>query len=431
MRTSKSKAVPGIITPSAGDTSFPKMVKLTSGIPVYLVGRGTVDLLRIEFVFRAGQVMEEAHLAASSTNAMLTEGTVNHDAVTINDLIDSTGAAFHHVTDKDTAGLVTVSLTRKVDEVMALAAEVLFSPTFPENEFRMLTDKRIQMFQTGRQKTSVIAREAFYEALCGGGNPYGRITREEDYRLLTTEDLRRFHEKHYMPGNMYITVAGREPEMALSVLEKHFGGNGSGGWEKPAIPTLLYETAQSGLIFREVPNTVQSTVRIGWKGITRDHSDYQSLQVATMILGGYFGSRLMRNLREEKGYTYGIHAVSGAFRELGYITVMTDVANEYREATLSEIRKEIGKLREEEVSGDEMTLVRNHLMGEIARMFDGPFAVAEAIKGIIDYEAGPDYYTRLSETVNTVSPARIRELFNTYFNPDDAFEIIAGKKVNA
>lgn len=426
MKQKEIKEAPAIITPSAGDTSFPKMDKLSNSVPVCLVGNGTVDLLRIEFVFRAGQVMEDVHLAASSANAMLTEGTADHDAATINDLIDSTGAAMNHIADKDTAGLVTVTLTRKLEEVMALAREVLFSPTFPGNEFRMLTDRRIQSFLTGRQKTSVIAREAFYEALCGAGNPYGRINEESDYRSLTTADLRHFHKKHYNTGNMYITVAGREPEKALPVLEKYFGVSSSGVWDKPVIPFIRYETAQPGVIFREIPNSVQSSVRIGWKGITRDNPEYQELQVATMILGGYFGSRLMRNIREEKGYTYGIHAVAGAFRSLGYITLMTDVANEYREATVTEIWKEIVRLQEEEVGDDEMTLVRNHLMGEIARMFDGPFSVAEAIKGIIDYEAGEDYYTRFAETVRTITPSRIKELFNTYFNREQAYEIIAG-----
>jgi zinc protease len=167
---------------------------------------------------------------------------------------------------------------------------------------------------------------------------------------------------------------------------------------------------------------------MGWKGITRTHPDYQGLQVATMILGGYFGSRLMRNIREDKGYTYGIHAVAGAFRDIGYITLMTDVANEYRDAALSEIRKEIETLMHEEAGEDEMTLVRNHLMGEIARMFDGPFAVAEAMRGIIDYETGFDYYTRLAETVRTITPARIREIFQIYFSPDTAYVIIAGAR---
>jgi predicted Zn-dependent peptidase len=321
-----------------------------------------------------------------------------------------------------------VTLPRKLDEVMALTSELLFMPSFPENEFRMLTDRRVQAFLTSRQKTSVIARETFYELLCGAMSPYGRITREDDYRILTTEDLRRFHQKHYSTGNMYITVAGSDPSQALPVLEKYFSGTGSETWRTPVCPVLNFNTASPGSVFREVSGSVQSTVRIGWKGITRDHPDYHGLQVATMVLGGYFGSRLMRRIREELGYTYGIHAVSGAFHSIGYIAIMTDVANEYRDETINEIRKEISLLQHEEVSGEEMTLMRNHVMGEIARTFDGPFAVADALRGVVDYNAGMDYYTRFTGTVNTITPRKIREIFNTYFNFEEAFVIIAGNR---
>ncbi len=419
---------PEIITPSAGDTLFPEPVRLDNGVPVYLLANGTVDLLRIEVVFPAGQVFEEKHLAASTANAMLTEGTQYNDAATINDLIDSTGAALTHSADKDTASLVTVTLSRKLDEVTGLMQEVLFRPSFPEKEFRMLTDRRVQAFLTSRQKTSVIARETFYEALCGSANPYGRISREDDFRSLTTADLRQFHERHYRPDRMYITVAGREPEKALPILQKYFSTDRTGNWQNTSVPAPRFETAKPGLIFCDVPNSVQSTVRTGWKGITRNHPDFHELQVATMILGGYFGSRLMRRIREEKGFTYGIHAVSGAFQSIGYITIMTDVANKYRDETLEEIRNEIDRLRTEEISDDEMTIVRNHLMGEIARMFDGPFSSADAIRGVIDYEAGADYYSRFVETVTSVRPARIREIFNTYFDPGKAIEIIAGSR---
>jgi len=428
MKPSDIRTAPAIITPSPGDTSFPEMTRLGNGVPVYLLGNGDVDLLRIEFVFNAGQLVEDVHLAASATNAMLTEGTITHDAVSLNDMIDRTGAIFNHTADKDNAGLVTITLTRKLEEVMTLAEEVLFHPSFPEKEFRMLTEKRLQAFLTGRQKTSVIAREAFYQALCGERNHYGRITTPDNYMSLTTADLKEFHSRHYRPDNMYITVAGRNPEQALQVLQRHFAGAGTGEWQKPVIPELIFESAGPGMIFREVSNSVQSTVRMGWKGITRDHPDYQGLQVATMILGGYFGSRLMRNIREEKGYTYGIHAVAGSFHGIGFITIMTDVANIYREETVKEIKKEISELCMNEVSVDEMALVRNHLMGELARMFDGPFAMAEAIRGIIDYDAGADYFTRFADTVRTITPGKIKELFNTYFNNENAFEIIAGAK---
>jgi predicted Zn-dependent peptidase len=426
MKETMTGRPPRINIPSAGDTSFPPCTRLSNGLPVYLIGNGPEGLLRIEYVFNAGQSTEKVHLASAATSAMLTEGTVMRDAASINNLIDATGALFSQTADKDSAGLVTVTLTRKLDEVISLAEEVLFHPSFPEREFRMMKEKRMQAFLTGRQRTAVRAREEFYRALCGDNNPYGRVTCAEDYDSLTTSHLRDFHKARYSPESMYITVAGRDPEQALPLLENRFAGEGKSQWIKPVNSPLEFGTATPGLIFCEVKESVQSTVRMGWKGITRDHPDYLGLQVATMLLGGYFGSRLMRKIREEKGYTYGIHAVAGAFHGIGYIAIMTDVATGWREETLGEIRKEIARLQEEDVSNDELLVVRNHTMGEIARLFDGPFQVAEALKGIVDYDAGHDYYERFVDTVNNITPGKIKQLFNTYFRSDQAYEIIAG-----
>lgn len=428
MKTVDRTIQPEIVTPSAGSFPFPEMHELGGGVPVYLLGTGTLDLLRIEFVFNAGQRMENVHLAASAANAMLTEGTLHHDAMSINDLIDRTGAAFTHNADKDTACLIAVTLTRKLSEVMALAAEVLFEPSFPDNEFRMLMEKRVQSFLTNRQKTSVIAREEFYRALFGPDNAYGRVSVPEDYTSLSVEDALQFHSIHYRRSNMYITVAGKDPEKALPELEKYFSCSGDDKLNRPVFPELKFKTVSPGRIFTEVSNSVQSGVRIGWRGITRDHPDYQGLQVANAILGGYFGSRLMRNIREEKGFTYGISSVAGALRDIGFIAIVTEVANVYREQTIDEIRREITELTLREVGNDELQTVRNHIMGEIARMFDGPFASAEAIRGIIDYGPDPDYYRRFEEKVKTITPREIKELVTTYYNIDTAIEIIAGAR---
>jgi zinc protease len=150
--------------------------------------------------------------------------------------------------------------------------------------------------------------------------------------------------------------------------------------------------------------------------------------VANTILGGYFGSRLMKNIREDKGYTYGIGSVAGSLRYGGFISVITDVANQYREETIEEIIKEINKLRKREASGDEMMLVRNHMMGDLARAFDGPFAMAEALRGVLDAGLTMDYYRNLEETVKTISPGKIKELVNAYYNPDEAIIVVAGTK---
>ena len=221
MSTLNRTIPPDTVTPSIGIIPEPEKIMLDGGVPVYLLGSGTEDLLRIEFVFDAGQVREKNHLAASSVNEMLTEGTLLHDAITLNEIIDHTGAMFTPVVDKDTAGLIVITLSRTLDRVMELAAEVLFQPSFPENEFRMMMERRVQRFLTNRQKTSVVSRELFYNALYGN-SPYGRITTLEDYKLMTTIKTREFHSEFYLPENLYIIVAGKDPQKALPSLNRYF-----------------------------------------------------------------------------------------------------------------------------------------------------------------------------------------------------------------
>lgn len=426
MSTPDRKKQPLTVTPSAGVIPEPEKVMLNSFVPVYLTGKGTEDLLRIEFVFDAGQVKESLQMTASVTNEMLTEGTSLHDAVALNEAIDHTGAVFTPVVDKDKAGLVIITLLKTLDRVLGLAAETLYHPTFPDDEFELLRDRKYQQYLTNRKKTSVVSRELFFNSLFGD-TQYGRITRPEDFRILNTGALRDFHARFYASGNLYITVAGKDPQRALPVLEKYFSTH-----------TTDNSTTEAGSFYRgitggekrfaEVAESVQSSIRIGWKGIEKDHPDFPGLQVANTLLGGYFGSRLMKNIREDKGFTYGIGSVAGALKHGGYISVITDVATQYRDKTIKEIFREIEKLRKKEVDDNELMLVRNHMMGDLARAFDGPFAVAEALRGVLDSELSMDYYRKLGETIKTISPGKIKELFNTYYNPEEAVVVTAGTK---
>jgi zinc protease len=420
------KIQPVTVTPTAGTIPEPEKVMLDGGVPVYLIGSGTEDLLRIEFVFDAGQVREKFHMSASTTNEMLTEGTEFHDAVSLNEIIDHTGAVFTPEVDKDKAGLVIITLLRTLDEVLELAAEVLFHPSFPENEFRMNMERKYQRYLTNRQKTSVISRELYFNALFGE-NPYGRITLPDDFKAMTTDVIREFHSINYNTGNLYITVAGKEPQRALPSLNKFFSTRQRED-STPRNASLFRETIKTGRQFSEMPESVQSSVRIGWKGIGKDHPDFAGLQVANTILGGYFGSRLMKNIREDKGFTYGIGSVAGSLKYGGFICIVTDVANEYREETIKEIINEINKLGKTVPSKEEMILVRNHIMGDLARAFDGPFATSESLMGVLDFGMTMEYYRNLEKTVRAVTPDIIKELFRTYYNPEEAIIVVSGAK---
>jgi len=309
---------------------------------------------------------------------------------------------------------------------MELAAEVLFQPSFPENEFRMLIERRVQRFMTNRQKTSVISRELFYNALYGE-SPYGRITTIDDFKAMNTASVAEFHKAFYRPENLYITVSGKNPESALPALNKYFSAHSS-SVQKPGRVVVTPAKRKSTRLFSDMSDSVQSSIRIGWQGVEKSHPDFPALQIANTILGGYFGSRLMRNIREEKGYTYSIGSIAGALRFAGFITIITEVANGYRDKTMEEIFKEINILRETEPTDKEMLLVRNQIMGDMARAFDGSFALAECLRDVLDHGLSFDYYREFEETVKTITPHKIKELFNTYYNPDEAFEVIAGAK---
>ncbi len=426
MNTLNRITQPATVTPTVGSIPEPEKVLLDGGVPVWLLGSGSEDLLRIEFVFEAGQVRERQHLTASLVNEMLTEGTLLYDAVTLNNIIDHTGAVFTPVVDKDNAGLVVITLSRTLDKVLELAAEVLFNPSFPENEFRMLIERRIQRFLTSRQKTSVVSRELFYNALFGNA-PYGRITTPDDFAVINTSLLQEFHKEFYNTGNLYITVAGKDPHRAIPSLNRYFSSSGNCRTGEP-FTEQSKQVIQKREYFAEMPDAVQSSIRIGWKGVCKSHPDFAPLQVANTILGGYFGSRLMKNIREDKGFTYSIGSLAGSLKYAGFITIVTEVANEYRVQTLNEINKEIDKLRQSTVPENELVMVRNQIMGDMARAFDGPFAVAEYLRGVLDHGLTLGYYRIFEETVKTITSDKIKELFNTYFITDESIEVIAGPR---
>jgi predicted Zn-dependent peptidase len=285
--------------------------------------------------------------------------------------------------------------------------------------------KRYRKFLIEKDKVYRLAADQFFESIFGNQHPYGRQTLPEDFRVMDRELLRDFHALYYRPERMAIFVSGKIHKDILLLLNKYFG-------EIPIQPAKAIEfpgfpAAQNKRILHiEKKGALQSAIRIGAPSINKRHEDYYGLKVLNVILGGYFGSRLMKNIREEKGYTYGINSSAVSLNLSGFISISSEVSNKSTRNAVDEIYKEIRRLQTESVPEEELSVVRNFMLGELVRMFDGPFAAAESFRSAWEFGLDNSYYTRFADRIRSIEPDEIKALAKKYYKIDDLYEVTAG-----
>jgi len=405
----------------------PISFRLSNGVPVYFIEAGTEEIMRLEFTFRAGQAKEYLPLLASTTNMMLSEGSQNYSSEDLNSLLDYYGVFYNLSAEKDQAGIVLFFLSNHIEKILDLSREILFRPVFPETELNSLMKKRLQWYMVNREKVQNLAIDQFFEAVFGKHHPYGYQVGEQDFERMNPALLLDFHSKYYTPDNMAVIISGKIHEKTTELLNYYFGD----------IPLKKIYTEDSVNILKgekrkkvhiNKPGTVQSAIRIGSSTINKRHPDYPGLKILDSVLGGYFGSRLMKNIREEKGYTYGISSSVSSLDLTGYNVISTEVSKKNCQKTIDEIYREIRLLQNVPVEKEEMEVVRNYMSGEMVRMFDGPFALAESFKSAWEFGLDNSYYYRLAEKIKTIDADEIIELARTYYNIDELYEVTVGSK---
>lgn len=402
-----------------------KSVTLRNGTSLFLIDAGTEDIMRIEFVFKAGMALEYLPLLATSSNMMLTEGSEKYTSEELNSILDFYGIFLSLIAEKDTAGLIVYFLNKHFEKALELIVEILFHPEFPEKELGLLMKKRLNWYRINREKVQNIATDKFFESVFGSLHPYGRMVLETDFEGMMSSLLKDFHTKFYLPEKMTMIVSGRIPERAVDLFEKYFGDLHSEKiYTEDSMNVIKGESRKKEHIKKK--GAIQTAVRIGSPTINKRHPDYPGLKFLNVMLGGYFGSRLMKNIREEKGYTYGIHSSVSSFDLSGFKLISTEVGKENSGQAIDEIYKEIHLLLKEPVAQDELEVVRNYMSGEMVRMFDGPFAIAESFKAVWEFGLDLNYFVGMMNTIRTITPDEILRLANTYYRLDDLYEITVG-----
>jgi predicted Zn-dependent peptidase len=269
-----------------------------------------------------------------------------------------------------------------------------------------------------------LGAKAFSAALFGEDHPYGRSATVQDYTNLQRHDLIANHDSQIRSRVKYILVAGKLNDQTLDVIEHHFGND-----KRLEIPEFNFDISKTSEPVSHVlkDGAVQNSIKVGRVLFNRKHSDFIGMQILSTVLGGYFGSRLMSNIREDKGYTYGIGAGLVSLQHSGYLSISTEVGADVCQPALNEIYFEIERLRKELIPNSELELVKNYMLGSILKSIDGPFQLSTKWKMYLRYGFGIDNHHNLIHKIKTITPERLKELANQYLQKEDLIQVTAGK----
>ncbi len=418
---------PAIQTTEKPQLIEPEKKLLDNEIPLYLLQAGTQEVCKIDFIFNAGTWQQNTQLQATICNSMLQEGSQSYTAAQTAEIFDFHGAYLQLMTDQHYGIVSLISLTRHLPKLMPVVEDFLKHPLFPEKEFATLVQRRKQRFLLENKKVKVLCQKKFSELLFGAGHPYAQTLKKEDFDLLDRSAIVDFYQHFYHANNCKIVVAGQFDKTLELLLNQHFGGD---EWKRPILQPETFQPNPSSEKQVHVlkKDAIQSAIRVGKLLVKKEHPDYLPLQILVTVLGGYFSSRLMANIREEKGYTYGIGASFLSLNEAGYLIIATEVDKSYEQATVKEIFKEIELLRQKQIETEEMDRVRQYLLGEFIRDLDGPFALAQAFRNIHDFGLDYHFYNDYYQAVLKTTPAELQQLAIKYFHPETFYMVIAGKQ---
>lgn len=400
-------AAPKFIAPKKFKLPRPEITKLNNGSRFFFLNAGEQPVIKLEFIFKSGIWYESAPGVAFFTGKMLLEGTRSFDSREIAEKLDQYGAFVNVSPGFDYTNLSIHIPVRHFHKIQTIIKELLFYPSFPEHELDLMQKIQLQQLKVNEQKNKFVASRLFRERLfCH--SPYGNILTKESVEKITVAELKRHYEK-YMQGKFDIFITGNFDGAFQNNVTDFFGEN------MIVFPVMKKADIDASTYFDEYverKGSLQSSIFIGKKCISRDHKDFGSLLLLNEVFGGYFGARLMQNIREEKGLTYSIYSHPVAMKNDAYFVISTDVKKEKRDVVVNEIHHEIEKISKEKIGSKELQQAKNHLKGSILNTLTTPFALTEKLKKIYFFDLGLDYYGKLFDKIDHTTSSQLMHLAN-------------------
>lgn len=412
------------------DIMHPEDSTMSNGVPLRILRSGESEVVRLDIMIGCGQWYQELPLQATFTCRMLREGTTRYTSQEIAEKLDYYGAWLDVSSSMNYSFITLYSLNKYFLPTLEILASMLKEPVFPEKEFAVVLDGNRQQFLVNQEKVEILSRRRLNMSLFGREHPCGRYAELHDYDQLRTSHLKEMHRRYFHSGNCTCYLSGHVTSEITAALErevgcKHWGEHG----ERPQLTPKAITGDGEKHIFIEKKEALQSAIRLGCFSIDSNHPDFIKLRVLITLFGGYFGSRLMKNIREDKGYTYGIGAslVTYPFRNM--LMINTQAANEYVAPIIQEVGYEMERLRNEQVSTKELEMVKNYTMGDMCRGYESPFSLADAYIYLDTFGWKKDFFLKSQQELRDITPADIQDLACKYFHKEELVEVVAGKKL--
>ena len=362
---------PAIRQLSEFSISLPERRVMKNGMPLNIINAGTEDVVRFDLLIGGGQWHQEQPLQAMFTNRMLREGAGSMTSAQIAEKLDYYGAWLELSSSVNYGFITLYSLNKYFSRTLSVIAEMVKTPLFPIKELSVVADTNKQQFLVNSTRVEMIARKQLNRALFGAEHPFGRYAVAEDYDRITPEVLHDFYRKYYHSGNCSVYISGKVTPDIIRSVEENLGNEAWGEVkDKPVMQAVVPRTTSEKHLFVEREDALQSSLKMGSFVMERHHPDFLKARVMVTLFGGYFGSRLMSNIREEKGYTYGIGAGIVSYPDSGILIISTEAANEYINPIITEVYREMDKLCNEPVPQEELEMVQNYMLRDLCRSYE-------------------------------------------------------------
>ena len=410
--------------------TYPESQRLKNGIPLHVIRAGMEDVVRFDLLIGAGQWHQTQALQAMFTNRMLREGTSSLTSQQIAEKLDYYGAMMELSSSVNCGFITLYSLNKYFPQTIELVADMLMNPTFPEKEMEVVVEVNKQRFLINSTRVEMMGRKRLNRALFGEAHPLGRYAEVEDYDRLSPEVLKSFYHQHYHSGNCSIYLSGKITPEIIQSVERALGDVPWGKVSHASSFQSITPQPEAGKrFFVEKEDALQSSIKLGGFVMDRLHPDFLKARVMVTLFGGYFGSRLMSNIREDKGYTYGIGAGIVTYPGVSVLAISTEAANEYAEAVITEVYKEMDRLCNEHVPQTELDMVKNYMLGDWCRSYEGPFSLSDAWIYVETGGLDKEFFVRSIDAIQSITCEEVQALAQKYLCKENLIEVIAGKKV--